>query len=155
VTGNNRKVSSEDVSFGGFRNTLGSHWLVAVCHQRPLCHCGQWSCLLSARRLEGAKPSHVTPPWIELPLPLTEQHTHSQRYCCHVIYSTRWSLKLQPRCMSQPSMGLISSLDPTPPNHQTANKPWLGAVIDHSGCLRVSAPAIKECLALLKPLALM
>ena len=42
VTGNNRKVSSEDVGFRGFQTyMLGSHWLVAVCHQRLLCHCTQ------------------------------------------------------------------------------------------------------------------
>ena len=59
---NNRKVSSEDVSVGGFRYMLGS----PLARRRMLSVTGLplYTVVLSssARRVESTMPSHVTPP---------------------------------------------------------------------------------------------
>src|SRR5256714_12391340 len=119
---------------------LDPHWLVARIPSATALPLATVVFSLSARRVESAKPSHLMPPVDRIALPLTEQRTHSQCYCCRPTFSTRRSLKLQPRCMSQPLCISSSALAPDRP-------------IIKSSSHDIKRPSHQGgCLALLKPL---
>lgn len=67
---NNRKVSSGDVGCGGFRYMLGSPLARRRMPSATALPLHTVVISLSARHVESAKPSHVTPPcWYNCPAP--------------------------------------------------------------------------------------